>query len=322
MSDKSNDQGRAYEYICLITLAEVISEKRPVKIIENSSLEAAKDAWNKVDANLQDNLKLSANAAVKTLCDLEMRMIEDGDDILELSIQKDDKGESGDVRDILVIRRDIRWEIGLSLKHNHFAVKHSRLSRTLDFGEKWYDIQCSKQYWEMVAPVFAELEEAKANGKLWREVAQKAERVYLPLLEAFKTEVKLRYAEDPSMAKRLAEYLIGKYDFYKVISIDRKRETCIQPVNIHGTLGDKPEGTTSTKEYISIPLTMLPDEIVDIRMKTGSDNTLELYMNNGWQFNLRIHSAATKVETSLKFDVQAIGVPATIISINTEWEEV
>ncbi len=30
--------------------------------------------------------------------------------------QKND--EEGDVRDILIIRRDIRWEIGLSIKHN------------------------------------------------------------------------------------------------------------------------------------------------------------------------------------------------------------
>ena len=43
-------------------------------------------------------------------------------------------------------------------------------------------------------------------------------------------------------------------------------------------------------------------------------------MDGGWQFNFRIHNASTKVETSLKFDIQIVGMPATIISINCSWK--
>ena len=50
--------------------------------------------------------------------------------MLTLFLQPDSKGEEGDVRDLIVVRSNIQWEIGLSLKHNHFAVKHSRLART------------------------------------------------------------------------------------------------------------------------------------------------------------------------------------------------
>lgn len=35
---------------------------------------------------------------------------------------------TGDVRDIVIKRKDIEWEVGLSIKHNHDAVKHSRLA--------------------------------------------------------------------------------------------------------------------------------------------------------------------------------------------------
>ncbi|MEG2575602.1 MAG: HaeIII family restriction endonuclease [Christensenella sp.] len=42
-------------------------------------------------------------------------------------------------------------------------------------------------------------------------------------------------------------------------------------------------------------------------------------MDGGWQFSFRIHNAATLVEPSLKFDVQIIGMPVTIISINCTW---
>lgn len=71
-------------------------------------------------------------------------ILDDGLDELELKIQSDDKGKEGNVRDVLIIRRGIEWEIGLSVKHNHFAVKHSRLSKNLDFGKKWYGIEYSE----------------------------------------------------------------------------------------------------------------------------------------------------------------------------------
>lgn len=89
--------------------------------------------------------------------------MEKGGDVLELRIQSDTKGKEGDVRDILIVRHNIQWEIGLSLKHNHFAVKHSRLSQKLDFGAKWYGIPCSQKYWEDVRPVFTYLVQEKTK---------------------------------------------------------------------------------------------------------------------------------------------------------------
>lgn len=46
MSSKSNDQGRAYEYICLHSLQDAISAIRKSQIIHNSSYDAAEHAWN------------------------------------------------------------------------------------------------------------------------------------------------------------------------------------------------------------------------------------------------------------------------------------
>ena len=60
-------------------------------------------------------------------------ILDGGLDGLELKILSDDKGKDDGVRDVLIIRRGIEWEIGLSVKHNHFSVKHSRLFKNLDF---------------------------------------------------------------------------------------------------------------------------------------------------------------------------------------------
>ena len=316
MSTKSNDQGRAYEYICLFTLNAEINKVRKAVIEENSSFHAALHAWNNIDAKLQNTLTESANAAVQTIFDFEPLILEDGDDQLDLKIQPDSEGESGDVRDILIIRRNIQWEIGLSIKHNHFAVKHSRLAKTLDFGEKWFGVKCSDQYWKDINPIFTYLEEEKKKRSKWSDLPDKENDVYIPLLQAFVDELQRSNYANPDIPKKMVEYLLGEFDFYKVISVDNKRMTQINTFNMHGTL-NKP-GKHKPKD--TAPIVPLPTRIVSLDFKPNSTNTVELYMDGGWQFSFRIHNAATKVETSLKFDVQIVGMPATIITINCRWK--
>ena len=316
MNSASNDQGRAYEYICLMALAEEINKFRLAVIDKNSSYEAAQNAWNSIDAQLKEILTESAKAAELNIFDLEPLIIEDGNDQLDLKIQKDSAGEIGDVRDILIIRRNIHWEIGLSVKHNHFAVKHSRLSPKIDFGKKWFGVECSNQYWNSVNVVFDYLKECKNQGLKWSELDDKENDVYVPILNAFVDEIKLSNSQHPDLPRKMVEYLLGEFDFYKVISIDNKRLTQIQTYNLRGTLNK----SSATKEAkIKLPISTLPTRIVSLDFKPNSKNTVELYMDNGWQFSFRIHNASTKVETSLKFDVQIIGMPATIISINCSW---
>ena len=134
MSGQSNNQGRAYEFICLLILSQEINKTRKAEIEVNSAYHAAEHAWNTISDELKSILAQSAIAAVSTIFDMEPMIIENSDDILSLKIQTDNEGKEGDVRDIVITREDVKWEIGLSLKHNHFAVKHSRLAKGLDFG--------------------------------------------------------------------------------------------------------------------------------------------------------------------------------------------
>lgn len=316
MSEESNNRGRAYEYICLRTLELEIGKIRKVKIGKNSSYDAAEKAWNLIETDLQNILKLSAITAVGAVFEFEPLILEKADDVVTLLIQPDKKGEDGDVRDILIIRSGIKWEIGLSIKHNHFAVKHSRLSPTIDFGEKWYGRKCSEKYWETVNPVFDFLEDCRNKQIAWHDMKDKDEKVYLPLLKAFKNEIETAYGSDKTIPRKLVEYLLGNYDFYKVISVDSKQMTQIQTYNMHGTL-NKP--TKSTKPKKIVPAVVLPTRIVSFDFKPALTNTVELYLDEGWQFSFRIHNASTIAEPSLKFDIQIVGMPTTIITINSFW---
>lgn len=316
MSTSSNDQGRAYEYAWITALFETLAPIRKTGIVCNSSLDANERAWNAVSRDKQELFTVSANAAVGAVLELEPRMEEDDGGTLLLEFQKDEAGESGDVRDIVVRRDNIEWEVGLSIKHNHDAVKHSRLSHVLDFGNEWYGIPCSDRYWNDVDPVFDMLNREKSRGTNWPDLTDKEDDVYVPLLQAFLDEVSRAYRNDPDVATRMFEYLVGVKDYHKIVSDDKKRVTLIHTFNLYGTLNRPGRVKVSAFE---VPVAEMPTEIIAMRFKRGSKTTVEIYMDNGWAFSFRIHSASTRVQPSLKFDVQFISTPASVLHVECRW---
>ena len=314
---KSNDQGRAYEYAWMQTLYKALTGLRKTRIVANSSLEANEKAWLHMDEDMQETFMISASAAINTMLELEPRMAEADNDELTLEFQKDGQGVKGDVRDIVIKRKDIEWEFGLSIKHNHDAVKHSRLSHKLDFGNEWFDIPCSKEYWNTVGPIFNMLKQEKEKGKKWSEVENKSQSIYIPLLQAFINEVKCANRKDETMPRKMIEYLIGIEDYYKVVSKDSKRLTMIHTFNVHDTLNKPAKNKVSA---ITVPVVKLPTRLVALELKPNSDNTVEMYLDNGWQLNFRIHNASTKVEPSLKFDIQFVSMPLDVLNIECKWD--
>lgn len=318
MSRKSNDYGRAYEYFYLKTLFDEISKVRPVFIEENSSFFASKKAFETLSNDEKMIFKVSTYAAIEYLLKLEPYILDYSKEFLKLKIQTDNNGIEADVRDILIIRNDVNWEVGFSIKHNHFAVKHSRLSKNIDFGLKWYGLKCSQEYWNDVKPIFSFLEEEKNKKTKWSDIIKKEDSIYLPLLNAFKDEIIRQNQKNDSIPKLLVEYLLGKYDFYKVIGIDAKGITKIECYNLHGFLNKKNETNSSN---IEIPIVKLPNKIIKIDFKKNSKNTLEIYFDEDWQFNFRIHNASSIVEPSLKFDIQIVKMPSSILNIDCIWNK-
>ena len=317
MSNHSNNQGRAFEFICLQTLWKAISQIRTAEILMNSSYKAAERAWNSLNHIEQNLYTLSAESTIDTIFALEPNITEESPDVLNLYLQIDARGEDADVRDIIIERKDIVWEIGLSIKHNHMAVKHSRLAKTLDFGAKWYGVPCSEEYWTDVKPVFDFLEQEKDIGTYFRNLKFKKEQIYKPLLDAFMKEVSTQVVKNKDIPRRLVEYLLSKYDFYKVISIDSRRLITIQSFNMYGTL-NLPSKTMVPK--LKVPVVNLPTTLLHVGFKPGSRTTIIMSFDNGWQFSFRIHNAKDVVETSLKFDVQIIGMPAEFnMRYNCKW---
>ncbi|GAA8073949.1 hypothetical protein HpBT087_08000 [Helicobacter pylori] len=310
MSDKSNNQGRAYEYAWCLALEQKLSVFKKVIVDKQNGFNACYRAYESLEKSLQERYLESAKQGVLLLLDCEpllSEVIGSSQNGITLSLQKDKLGEIGDVRDILIYFD--RFCIGLSIKHNHDALKHSRLSKDLDFGEKWLGVGVSQNYKDTIKPLFERLENAKKEGMLWRDFPNKEQEIYAPLLQAFKKEV-LRIDEDEKnkVPQKMVEYLLGKYDFYKAILLEREQKTKLEAYHFHNTLNR----SVKNKPKRIIPLSKLPTRMIYFDFKPKSFNTLELVLNEGWSFSLRIHNASSRVEPSLKFDIKLLSKPESV----------
>ncbi len=310
MSDKNNNQGRAYEYAWCLALEQKLSVFKKVIVDKQNGFNACYRAYESLEKSLQERYLESAKQGVLLLLDCEpllSEVIGSSQNEITLSLQKDKLGEMGDIRDILIYFD--RFCIGLSIKHNHEAIKHSRLSKDLDFGEKWLGVRVSQNDKDTIKPLFERLENAKKEGMLWRDFPNKEQEIYAPLLQAFKKEV-LRINENKNnkVPQKMVEYLLGKYDFYKAILLEREQKTKLEAYHFNNTLNR----SVKNKPKRIIPLSKLPTRMVYFDFKPKSFNTLELVLNEGWSFSLRIHNASSRVEPSLKFDIKLFSKPESV----------
>lgn len=307
--------GKAFEYALLNAFLERLETKTKVFVVENDSYKTALKCFLSFNEKEKGHYSLVASFAVNFLIDIEPRLsngISDKD-VLQLEIVSDKEGQIGDVRDVLAIRSYQKWEVGISAKNNHRAVKHSRLSNSIDFGEKWLGIPCSTEYFEAVKPVFDDLAFLRTKSKAtqkWDTLGDYHTSVYVPILDAFRKELIRLDSENPSVvAEKLIEYLIGNQDFYKVIKGRNKVE--IQAYNLHGTLNLPFE---SVKPKAKVPKLKFPSRLIEVVYQENSKTTLLVTLNEGWQISFRIHNASSRIEPSLKFDINLVSAPHSLFT--------
>ena len=267
---KSANSGKAWEFA--LAKAFSIKTNNPNLLDRSSSYKKARMSFELFSLNEQKRLQQAAEKSVQFLVKHENRF----ERIVNIELQKDNKGEEGDVRDILMHVSDDK-SIGISAKQRNSALKHSRLSRSIDFGGKWYGRKCSVAYWSKVDPVFEKLESLKGQGKFFRDIPDKMDLFYAPILVAFIEEIKA--CPKP---EKLLSYLIGCQDFYKVIKANGNIQ--IESFNLRGDLnwGER------------VPL---PSKIIKCEMKPKSKTTVYVEFDKGWLLSFRIHSARSIVET-------------------------
>jgi hypothetical protein len=292
-----------------------------VSVEDSPQLVTARQFFASVPDELRTKLIFAADAATRVVTRLEPQLENPGDNIpLYLSIQTDSKGQKGDVRDVLCIRKRNEWEVGLSCKHNHNAVKHNRLSPRVDFGKKWLGIPCSNLYFATVNPLFDELRAIMTTSKstiLWDSLERKEERFYIPVLQAFIDELRRLDRDNPDIIPmKLIQYLIGNRDFYKVITDDRRKTTRVEAVNLYGTLN---RSSCGVKSIVNVPRLKLPTQFHSIDIKRDSVTTAVIVCDEGWTLSMRIHNGDKPVVDSLKFDIELGSLPNSMHAQVEPW---
>lgn len=316
MASQQVKNGKAFEYALLLEVFERLAHMTRIEIHQNAEFHLAKSYFDEFAESKQGAFRINASAAINFLIDVEPRLSHavSDDDCLILELVSDKVGQSGDVRDVLTIRHKQNWQIGISAKNNHRAVKHSRLSKTLDFGDKWLGMDCSQTYFDEIEPIFNRLSDIKINtpDQKWDVFQSKEDEIYMPILKAFKREL-LRLNDHPvsgnNVARSLVHYLIGKKDFYKVIK--GKDQVEIQAYNINETLNLP---SNDKKPKFKIGKVKLPNKLLDVSFAENLKTTIIVTMNEGWQISFRIHNASSRVEASLKFDINLISTPRSVFN--------
>ena len=276
-----SQSGSVWEYGVAIECARLSGNQHVIS--ETESSQKARECFESVNKELRRRRQISRSAkiAMNFLASRDNRFRK----AQSIEMHSSAFGTVGDARDIVVYVN--KEEIGISAKRNNKAVKHSRISPTIDFGANWYGVKCSDRYWKRANPIFNTLK--SKTGRLWREMPNKRADIYLPLLQCFVEEVNAY-----SKPVKMVEYLIGANDFYKIILWDDIVE--LQSFNLRGTL-------------LWGEVMRLPEVIFSSGIKKSSGTTAIVNMDNGWSISFRIHNASSRIESSLKFDVQLIGLP-------------
>lgn len=296
------DNGKAFEFAVAVALSDALN----IPITEGPELENTRKSFGKVKEELRIRFPRAAALAVEHILDKER------ENLKALSPQRvwvamDSLGQKGDVRDVVV--KGTNGEIGISCKTNHDAFKHSRLSGKNDFVKTWGldPAGCSEDYWNAVRPIFLELARIRKESSataLWSDQTAVPNRFYWPVLDAFEAEILRLIGPESSVAaevsKNLISYIIGNKDFYKVVV--RPEQVEIQGFNLNGSL--------------AVPRTKFPDHVLGVDRLNGGQYSKTVRFTRGYTFNFRIHSASSRVEPSLKFDVKAIALPPSEIYTN------
>lgn len=325
---KQTQYGKAFEYACVEAIKEFYSGTISVEVVESEPMETARSCFN-ARLEEQDEMLTAARAAIKVIDKYEPRLAHpQAEEPLYIELQPDSAGRAGDVRDVLCSRPSEHWSIGISCKHNHDAVKHSRLSATVDFGDIWLGHPCSSTYFSHVVPLFNSLSLLKEQGDetgaiaMWSDLNNKEDDYYVPVLESFMGELNRLYKTYPDVPENLIRYLLGRHDFYKVISDGSDCCTRVIAVNVNGTLGCPVGDFKPASRIRSLPM---PKKFFHIGFKevqpgVESKTTVQVVCDEGWDVAMRLHNASSRIEPSLKFDVRLVSRPAATMAETEPWK--
>jgi hypothetical protein len=321
MSSQTSN-GKAFEYAIIQQLQTQLTQGGfTVEQVDSEPLATARTHFEAVSEQKQRNCLVGAGLGVKHVITLEPHLQTAGK--VRIELQSASTGIEGDPRDVILSSQDVAWEMGISCKHNHSDLKHSRLSATIDFGHQWMGTPASEVYWLGVKPIFEQLLALKqSNISRWEEWQPqqtktardqlKNQAFVIPVLQAFDAELQ-RLCTMSTIPAALIKYLVGIKDYYQIMSYPTQKTAKVIAFNLHGTLGMP---LANHRERARVQKTKLPNSLISTVFKK---TTLVVYFDQGWNLKFRLHTASSRIEPSLKFAVGLCSTPTSAYVHSQRW---
>ncbi len=277
VSTKSNDNGRALESL-------ITTELEKVEFIEltQRTLDAQRRDDPKVKV-LDLNLSKSFQKSAKLITDWIISEIGTNHG-LAVEVDRSSDNDAG-VADINITYRDKL--LPLSVKHNHDALSHARpysLFKSSGFGKSTSDTA----HRDALAKACNSFRLKAGSAKLFSEVANLLPELYVDVCQACTKSIET-FPDQSLLAEKLFSFLVGP-GCKKVIVRTKSTHTLKRIEIFDYSALKKPTKVTPTFE------------------KRTQSASLVLVFDNGWEIDLRVHSASSLIsvngQLSLKFDVQ------------------
>ncbi|WP_394899136.1 HaeIII family restriction endonuclease [Clostridium paraputrificum] len=285
----SNTLGRAFEYALCSKIASSFSN---ISLTDRAIAEQEKDIHYYNSLNHEEKVKYDISTT--KICNswliskLNSRML------YTLDRLPDSAGVNGDVTDIRI--ENTNTIINISLKHNHNALKHPRLTRV----PTWIGINSDPSYSQAYARVWSNFHTLARNlspdSTLFSELIAINpnfifDNLYNPLCSLVASYLD-ENINNSNQVELLFKFMVGRYNFYKII--DRRDYLLIQ-------------------DFIDLEMP------TDVEINHIAKSYIEMIFNNGVVLTLRLHTASSRMSTnSVKFDVRGCfdDIDSIIISKN------
>lgn len=290
MSNISDQTGRAFEYVIVKELAMLPG----VSLTDRAKVAQLRDKpkFESLEDSRREELSLASRALVRTLCAPPFTI---GNSIIDRL--QDNEAIAGDVTDIRIQSSGSRPPINLSVKNNHFALKHQRppsLMQQLGFVKGGQvDIEYRRKLNKIFQSFYSAANHLCPNAKLFSDLKNVDDLfidrcLYAPVCDLVSSVLKMKLC-DSNTCKTFFRFLVGYTDYVKVV--------------LHqGRL-----------EFTNFSQIVIPTSCI-VQYTPASPNYIFLTFDNNWKISMRLHTANSKLgktsgTPSVKFDTQPLRMP-------------
>lgn len=285
----SNQNGRALEY----KIVDFLLSKKS-KFSVSLSRQAEKDQQRDIEnyKKLPEKLRVGYGKCAEVVHDWLLEVLP----TKEVALNKltDQEAKKGDVTDIQILCKG--KALNLSIKHNHKALKHQRPPTTANWcgypKKSSEDLKFREKYAALMKRFLEGARKFNPDAVNFRDLTLADpeyinDNLYKPVCELVVSTI-TNLCKSQANVIHLFQFLSGTTNFYKIIDFDDK------VVILDLTTVDLPSS-------------------VSAKMKKKS--YVDLDFSNNWILSMRLHTAASKLGRSLKFDTQPLKIIAEEIII-------